>query len=403
MRIRDRKQNGHIYRRGGWWVVRYRAEVTDGGIQRIVQRAKRLVPADDRHPTEASVRSYAEEVLRPLNAEKRSGLVATTLGEFVQRTYLPYVSDQYRVSTYRGYRNIWRRYLVGCSSWWLRDVRTCEVQRLLQEVAGSNRLSRRTLAHIKAFISGVFNHAKRQGYFDGTNPVHGVAIPKARVSGETYAYSLEEVFYIISALLQPAATIAVVAAFTGLRRGEIQGLLWENYDGNELRVTRSVWLGHVDEPKTPKSKAPVPVIEPLRKALDAYRATCGAPASGVMFSNSVGKPMCLNNLTNREVAPRFQYCKVCGRSRADHDADHDFEHDQARVVWYGWHAFRRGLATNLYRLGVSDKTIQAILRHSNLSTTMNVYVKSVDVDSATAMKRLEKALCQVNIPSQSET
>ena len=40
---------------------------------------------------------------------------------------------------------------------------------------------------------------------------------------------------------------------------------------------------------------------------------------------------------------------------------------QAGLEWHGWHAFRRGLATNLYRLGVLDKTIQAILRHANLS------------------------------------
>ncbi len=59
------------------------------------------------------------------------------------------------------------------------------------------------------------------------------------------------------------------------------------------------------------------------------------------------------------------------------------------VNCHGWHAFRRGLATNLYRLGVLDKTIQAILRYSNLSTTVNVYVKSVDEDSVKAMIALE--------------
>jgi integrase len=56
------------------------------------------------------------------------------------------------------------------------------------------------------------------------------------------------------------------------------------------------------------------------------------------------------------------------------------------VEWHGWHAFRRGLATNLYRLGVPDKTIQAILRHANLSTTMNAYVKSVSADATAAMR-----------------
>ena len=55
---------------------------------------------------------------------------------------------------------------------------------------------------------------------------------------------------------------------------------------------------------------------------------------------------------------------------------------QANLAWHGWHAFRRGLATNLHRLGVSDKVIQQILRHANVSTTMNIYVKTVSADAA---------------------
>jgi len=64
---------------------------------------------------------------------------------------------------------------------------------------------------------------------------------------------------------------------------------------------------------------------------------------------------------------------------------------QEKIAWRGWHAFRRGLATNLYRLGVPDKTIQAILRHSNLSTTMNSYVRSVPQDAVAAMRAFETA------------
>ena len=59
------------------------------------------------------------------------------------------------------------------------------------------------------------------------------------------------------------------------------------------------------------------------------------------------------------------------------------------TLWHGWHAFRRGLATNLHRLGVSDKVIQQILRHANVTTTMNIYVKTVSADAANAMKTLE--------------
>ena len=48
------------------------------------------------------------------------------------------------------------------------------------------------------------------------------------------------------------------------------------------------------------------------------------------------------------------------------------------------------LATNLYRLGVPEKTIQAILRHANVSTTNTYYIKSASDDTRVAMAKLEK-------------
>jgi hypothetical protein len=47
------------------------------------------------------------------------------------------------------------------------------------------------------------------------------------------------------------------------------------------------------------------------------------------------------------------------------------------------------MATNLYRVGVPNKTIQAILRQANLSTAMNAYLKSISADATAAMKALE--------------
>ncbi len=394
MSTRDRQQTGHVCRRGKWWVLRYRVQVRDSdGEVRVVQRAKRLAQVDANHKTKASVRHLVEEMLQPVNDQPQSATTTGTLGDFVTGIYLPHIADQNRASTHNGYRNIWARYFAApCSSRWMREVRTCDVQSLLQGVAQQHKLSGTTLRHIKAMLSGVFTFAKRMGYHDGINPVLGVGIPKARAAGETYAYSLDEVMHIITTLPRPAATIVATAAFTGLRRGEIQGLLWEDYTGKEIRVTRSIWLGIVDAPKTTKSKAPVPVIAPLRKMLDAYRISCGSPVTGPMLTNGAGKPLCLNNLTNRVIQPQLEYCEQCGQTRADHDADHEFNRDKSRITWRGWHAFRRGLATNLYSLGVPDKTIQAILRHANLGTTMNIYVKNVDADSVKAMQALEESV-----------
>ena len=66
-----------------------------------------------------------------------------------------------------------------------------------------------------------------------------------------------------------------------------------------------------------------------------------------------------------------------------------YQIDRSRPVWHGWHAFRRGLATNLHDLGVDDKTIQAILRHSNVAVTQACYIKTLPKQSIAAMQKLE--------------
>ena len=63
----------------------------------------------------------------------------------------------------------------------------------------------------------------------------------------------------------------------GLRRGEVVGLKWEDYNGDEIQVRRNICFGErgemvVENPKTEASAAPVPVIRPLRLLLDARKA-----------------------------------------------------------------------------------------------------------------------------------
>jgi len=194
-------------------------------------------------------------------------------------------------------------------------------------------------------------------------------------AGETCAYSLEEELRMLAALSDPAATVVATAAYTGARKGELRGLLWENYNGSELRVKHSVWRSHVGEPKSAKSQGTIPVIAPLRVLLDRHRARCGNPTNGFIFSNGRGQPMNLEALAIDVVRPALE---------------------KAGLHWQGWHAFRRGLATNLHRLGVSDKVIQQILRHASVTTTMNIYVKTATADAENAMKTLE-TICATTV------
>jgi integrase len=134
----------------------------------------------------------------------------------------------------------------------------------------------------------------------------------------------------------------------------------------------------------------VPVTTPLAKMLEAHRLRSGNPARGPVFANGAGKPLDMNNLLDRQILPAPRRCAHCKKSEAKHNkADHAFELDKSMPVWQGRHAFRRGLATNLHRLGVPDKHIQHILRHSNVAVTQACYIKTVPPDSAAAMRRLE--------------
>ena len=39
------------------------------------------------------------------------------------------------------------------------------------------------------------------------------------------------------------------------------------------------------------------------------------------------------------------------------------------LPWYGWHGFRRGIASNLHALGADDKVVQRVLRHAKPHVT----------------------------------
>ena len=70
-------------------------------------------------------------------------------------------------------------------------------------------------------------------------------------------------------------------------------------------------------------------------------------------------------------------------------ANHKYKCDDQLPEWHGWHAARRGLGSNLYRLGVPDMVIQRILRHANVSTAATYYIKTAADDVRIAMAKLE--------------
>jgi integrase len=368
---RSRTQKGHVYLKGGSWYVRYYdfRISADGTIERV-QKAHRLGRAINKYRSKKAANQLAEEFLAPINAGRFSPESMMTVTQFAENVYLPFVETHKRVSTFHGYRNMWKRYLRDRCEIALRDFRTADGEQILDAIAETFELTGTTLRHIKALLSGVFRYAKRQGVINSENPMRDVVIPKAKAASETYAYSLEEILHMLPALPEPAATIVAAAAFTGARKGEIRGFRWEDYDGERIRISQSYWRGHVLQPKTPKSKAPVPIISQLRERLDFHRLLVGNPAAGLMFQSPEQKALNLDALAVDVIRPAIE---------------------KRGLAWHGWHAFRRGLATNLHRLGVRDETVQRILRHSTVAVTQNCYIKTADDEVIAAMSLLESA------------
>jgi hypothetical protein len=225
----------------------------------------------------------------------------------------------------------------------------------------------------RSLTVAVKNIARRLGDdISESKPILDSRLP----DGSRVAAVLPPCSRMLAVLPEPAAIIAAVAAFTGARKGEIRGFLWESYEGFTIEVKQSVLRNQVGEPKREKSKETIPVIAQLKLFLDRHRVLSGNPSQGFIFRNLSGNPLNLDLLVTKVIQPAFE---------------------AEKIPWYGWHAFRRGLATNLHRLGVSDKVIQQILRHANVATTINIYVKMVSQDAEKAMKRLESK-CSLVVP-----
>lgn len=285
----------------------------------------------------------------------------------------------------------------------MRDYRTADIQRWLDTAAKTGVLSRNSLRGSKAFLSSAFKEAKRLGYCD-TNPVQDTRVPDGPGPADTYAYSTEEIAAILTVLPEPAATIFAIAAYSGLRRGEIEGLKWEDYRDGHLHVERSIWNGETVEPKSKKSKAAVPVIKQLAERLAMHHERHDKPTTGWIFNTSNDTPLSTHNVVNRLILPTLNRCAVCQESETDHaGADHEYERDASRPEWHGFHAARRGLGSNLYRLGVPSLIIQKILRRSNVAVTESYYIKSNSADMAEAMQKYEESFQASHRPVSSRS
>ncbi len=385
-------QRGSFFHASKKWYLRYYVWELDGNGKRVQKKAcKQLGPWNGEDTPPASIQRYANEILAPENAEVKPQALITFV-DFVDKLYLPACQKVKRPATYQAYADAWKllrpRVPVDLT---LRDFGPKAGRDILHGV-DQNR-SKHTFTRLKYFLYGALEYAIGQEIIgDGTsgwgNPMAHVEQPKGNDPEEKVPYTAEEIAGMLRIVSDPVArTMILVAAMTGLRKSEIAGLCFEDIDEKRgtIKVRRSIYWGrapkleadgavevlryHIGATKTKGSKAELPISSRVMAALLALKPSPNA--TGWIFRKK--GPLDPANLVSYHIAPKLA---------------------KVTIRWRGWHCFRHGVATLLDRPDVTPKTAQQLMRHSNITTTLQVYTHADSKAARRAVEELDAALAE---------
>lgn len=216
-----------------------------------------------------------------------------------------------------------------------------------------------TIKETYTHINSCFKFALLQGTII-RNYSQGVVLPKRKKENKLKVFSRQEQDLIISSLdLRDIIDCMIYITFyTGLRLGEILGLRWSNIKDNILKVDQQYartftktedgkfhTKKELKNLKTKNSEREIPLPEKVIKVLDELDKT-----HDLIFSSN-GK-----GLDHKK--PQRRITKICKNLKIPHRS---------------FHSIRHSYATRLFELDVPIKTVQVLMGHSDITTTMNIY------------------------------
>lgn len=169
---------------------------------------------------------------------------------------------------------------------------------------------------------------------------------------------------------------------TGLRTGELTALKWSDVDfeNKVLHIRRTMDFRNnewkISTTKTKNGKRDVPLtqkaIEILSNLRKDNRKTNVIPMEyhDLVFLSKNGKPI-LNSAYNIILR------RICEKSG---------------IEKFSMHELRHTFATRCIQAGMTPKTLQGILGHANISTTMDIYVHVTEDSKSREIKSVESML-----------
>ncbi len=313
-----------------------------------------------------------------------------TLGEWLGTWLETYKRGKLRPTTLANYSTAIRAYVLpALGSVPLRQLTPAALQGLYNALSARG-LSARTVRLVHVVLNASLKQAVKNGLLV-RNPAEATEPPKVKRAG-VRALSREEV----EAFLKAAKEDRLYAAFalalkTGLRRGEILGLKWEDVDFEKgtLKVSRALVEAkdpetgktrlYFQEPKTEKSKRVIPLTRDLVALLKAHKARQNEERlyfggayedGGLVFCTELGKPIWPRNLLRT-------FHRLLKKAGLEH---------------HRLHALRHTFATLLLASGEELKNVQELLGHEKISTTADVYAEVLEEAKRKAVSKLDAFL-----------
>ncbi|MGA9313833.1 MAG: site-specific integrase [Solirubrobacteraceae bacterium] len=356
-------------RKGKVWEFRWREVQIDGSVC----RKNIVVGTLEEFPTESAAQSAVDAIRLTINRQTPQQLLKNvsveTLVKHYQEHELPDIfskqkpatgsSDEHHKSystqyAYDIYLKKW--VLPRWRSYRLSEVKAVDVEAWLKTMP----LARGSRAKIRNLMSALFSHAIRWEWTE-RNPIQSVRQSAKRMRTPD-VLTLEEIMALLKELPEPLRTAAELDAFTGLRRGELIGLQWEDVDFENLviHVRRSVVMMVEGAPKTEASAKDVPLDAALAESLLKLRLVgpYNRETDWVFASPTMkGKqPLWPETLWRRYGRPAVKAAKI-----------------QKRV---GFHTFRHTYTTLLTQNNEEVKVVQELLRHANSRITLDLYAQA---------------------------
>ncbi len=379
---RRRFQDPRPKRRGKWWTIQVRRDDFVGGQLERRKTRVRIAPAS---VPEREARKIAAEYLRPQNQGLELIGSATNFTEYVDNTYKPLLMPLMAKTTQERTRGVIANYLVpefGKLS--LRDLTPLTVQRYFSGFAASP-LAHESKDKIRDVLSSILGSAVQYGLLV-KNPAEGVRIPaEKRGKRKTKPHVSPEQFEELLTLIpEPYASMVFVAVWTGLRVSELIGLRWDDVGADSLNVDERCCRGDWDAPKSDASNARIGVepcvIERINRlklltvevraghAVRRYKVVKSDRPEDLIFQSvRTGVAMRDNNILSRHIKPAAR---------------------KLGLPWINWRCLRTSHATWMVEAGANPKDVQGQMRHSRISTTMDIYAQFVPESQRRALAKM---------------